>query len=266
VRQIYPSAGPEVAAGEPESDPRAATDLLAGLYAYPASAAPRRPLVRASMIASADGAADLDGRSGGLGGPADRLLLQVQRSLADVVLVGAGTARAEKYRPARQAPGLAGLRRGRPPTPPIAVLSASLDLDPDAPLLAQAPPDARTIVLTSQAAPASRRAAVGRHADVIVAGADRVSASQAIGALGRLGHARILTEGGPSLLAQIAATGELDELCLTISPVLAGGQARRILAGGPAGGLPPALPASLRLAHVLADGAYLFCRYVRQPG
>jgi riboflavin biosynthesis pyrimidine reductase len=261
VRQIYPAAGPEVAAADPGAG-RDAGDLLAGLYAYPPAAGRDRPWVRANMIASVDGAADLDGRSGGLGGPADRLLLQVLRGLADVILVGAGTARAEHYRPARPVPMLAGLRQGRPPTPPIAVLSASLDLDPEAPLLAGAPADARTIVLTTEAAPAARRAAVGRHAEVIVAGTDRVTASAAVGALAGLGHARILTEGGPSLLAQLAAAGLLDELCLTISPVLAGGQARRILAGGPAGDLPQ----TLRLGHVLADGAYLFCRYVRHAG
>src|SRR6202042_3313851 len=94
------------------------------------------------------------------------------------------------------------------------------------------------------------------------AGTARAPPSQAISALAGLGHARILSEGGPGLLAQIAALGQLDELCLTISPVLAGRPPRRILAGGPAGALPPGLPESLRLAHVLADGAFLFCRYV----
>jgi riboflavin biosynthesis pyrimidine reductase len=265
VRQIYPACGPEVTAAEAgqAAAQHEAADLLAGLYAYPPGAGPDRPWVRANMIASADGAAALDGRSGGLGGAADRLLFQVQRALADVILVGAGTARAEKYRPARPSPMLAALRQGRAPTPPIAVLSARLDLDPEAPLLAAAPPDARTIVLTTEAAPAERRAALARHAQVIVAGADRVTAGQAVGALAGLGHARILSEGGPGLLAQIAAAGQLDELCLTISPVLAGGQAGRILAAGPAGDLPPGLPRALALAHVLADGAYLFCRYVR---
>jgi riboflavin biosynthesis pyrimidine reductase len=262
VRQIYPAAGPEVTAGE-AGGTREAADLLAGLYAYPPGISPDRPWVRANMIASADGAAELNGLSGGLGGPTDRLLFGVQRGLADVILVGAGTARAEKYRPARPSPLLAALRQGRAPTPPIAVLSASLDLDPDAPLLTQAPADARTIVLTTEAAPAPRRAAVARRARVIVAGTDRVTASQAICALAGLGHARILCEGGPGLLAQLAALRQLDELCLTISPVLAGGQGRRILAAGPAGDLPTGLPESLRLAHVLADGAYLFCRYVR---
>jgi riboflavin biosynthesis pyrimidine reductase len=264
VRQIYPAAGPEVAAGE-AGGTREATELLAGLYAYPPGASAGRPWVRANMIASVDGASDLNGVSGGLGGPADRLLFGVQRSLADVILVGAGTARAEKYGPARPSPLLAGRRAGRPATPPIAVLSARLDLDPDAPLLTQAPSDAQTIVLTAEAAPPAKRAAIARHARVIVAGTDRVTASAAIRALAGLGHGRILSEGGPGLLGQIAAGGQLDELCLTVSPVLAGGQARRILAGGPAGDLAPGLPQALALAHVLSDGAYLFCRYVRHP-
>ena len=258
MRQIYPAAGPEVAADGDGA--RAAAGLLAGLYAYPPGISAGRPWVRANMIASADGAASLDGKSGGLGGPADRLLFSVQRGLADVILVGAGTARAEKYGPARADPLLAGLRGQRPPTPPIAVLSARLDLDPDSPLLTQAPPDARTIVLTTQAAPAGRRAAVAAHAQVIVAGADRVTAGQAVGALAGLGHAAILCEGGPGLLGQIAAAGLLDELCLTISPVLAGGAAGRILAAADDA---PGLPEELALDGVLADGAYLFCRYAR---
>jgi riboflavin biosynthesis pyrimidine reductase len=265
VRQIYPATGPDVPTGEPGRS-REAADLLAGLYAYPPGASPDRPWVRANMIASADGASDLEGRSGGLGGPADRLLLQVLRSLADVILVGAGTARAEKYKPARESAMLPATRQGRPPTPPIAVLSASLDLDPEAPLLTRAPDSARTIVITTEAAPARRRKEISRHADVIVAGADRVTATSAVWALASRGYARILTEGGPALLAQLAAAGLLDELCLTISPVLAGGQARRILAGGPAGDLPQGLPETLRLGHVLADGAYLFCRYLRHSG
>jgi riboflavin biosynthesis pyrimidine reductase len=263
VRQIYPAAGPEVAA-EPGGTPAAAA-LLSGLYAYPPGASPARPWVRANMIASVDGSSELNGLSGGLGSPADKFLFQVQRSLADVILVGAGTARAEKYGPARAAPLLAAVRRGRTPTPPIAVLSARLDLDPDLPLLAQAPDDAQTIVLTSEAAPASRREAVGRRARVIVAGADRVTAAAAIAALAGLGYGRILSEGGPGLLAQITAAGALDELCLTVSPVLAGGQARRILAGPPPGDVAPGLPQALALAHVLADGAFLFCRYARHP-
>lgn len=249
MRQIYP---------EPQQpgDTRA---LLARLYAYPEAG---RPWVRANMISSADGAAEIEGRSGGLGGPADRLLFQVLRSLADVVLVGAGTVRAEQYKPARPDAMLPGLREGRPAAPPVAVVSASLNLDPGSPLLAAAPADARTIVITTSSAPPGRRAALARVAEVVEAGEDRISPERAIAALGRLGHRRVLTEGGPTLLAQLAATGTLDELCLTLSPVLTGGGARRILAGPPAAPPLPG-PVPLRLAHLLADGGFLFCRYVR---
>ncbi len=125
------------------------------------------------MVASADGAAALDGRSGGLSGDADRLVFSVLRSLADVILVGAGTARAEGYRPVRPGEVWTALRDGRAPVPPIAVVTGKLDLNEDAPLLAGAAEGARTIVLTSQAAPAARRAAVARHADVVVAGPAR---------------------------------------------------------------------------------------------
>jgi riboflavin biosynthesis pyrimidine reductase len=253
VRQIYPAAVPA------RDNLREAPELLAGLYAYPDAAGPGRPWVRANMISSADGAATADGRSGGLAGPGDRALFRVLRGLADVILVGGGTARAEHYRPAQAGEVPAALRAGRAPTPPIAVVSGSLDLDPEAPLLADAPDDARTIILTTQAAPAGRRAALARHADVVVAGTDRVTPDQAITALADRGHCRILTEGGPSLLAQIAGAGRLDELCLTISPFLAGGLAGRVLASVE---LLPGSPQPLSVAHVLADEGYLFCRYL----
>ncbi len=251
MRQIYPDADPAAADDD---------DLLARCYAYPALDGPgERPWVRANMVASVDGAATLEGRSGGLGGGADRKLFQVLRSLADVVLVGGGTARAEKYKPARLAAMVPALRAGRPPTPPIALVSASLDLDPDSPLLAAAPDWARTIVLTTATAPADRRRALARRATVIEAGEKRVDARWAIDALAGLGHSRILTEGGPRLLGHLAAAGRLDDLCLTIGPLLAGGDASRILAGSPLPG--GALP--LTLTHVLAEDGSLFCRYLR---
>lgn len=239
---------------------------IARLYAYPAPAAhPDRPWVRANMVASADGAATAQGRSGGLSGEADRELFSVLRSLADVILAGAGTARAEKYRPVTAREAWAGLREGRPPTPPIAVVTGTLDLDPGGPLLTDAPPHARTIVLTTDAAPADRRAAAARHADVVVAGRGMLSPAAIIGALAERGHQRILIEGGPHLLGQIAAAGLLDELCLTVSPLLAGGRAGRILATGPAGGDDIAeSQAGLSLAHVLEDSGFLLCRYVRR--
>jgi riboflavin biosynthesis pyrimidine reductase len=251
VRQIYPqqSSGQEFS--------------LPGLYAYPDEAGRGgAPWIRANMIASVDGAATAaGGRSGGLSGKADRTVFGVLRALADVVLVGAGTVRAEAYRPARVAGRWAGLRAGRPPSPPIAVLSRRLDLDEGSALLAEAPGHARTIVITVQAAPADRRAAVAKNAELIVAGSDRVDLPAAIGALAAMGHRRILTEGGPHLLGQLAEAGLLDELCLTVSPLLVGSGAGRIVQGaGPLGdpGLGP-----LALAHVLEDQGYLLSRYVR---
>jgi riboflavin biosynthesis pyrimidine reductase len=254
VRQIYPPEG----GGEQLS--------LAGLYAYPEESAHRDGRwLRANMITSADGAATVRGRSGGLSGGADRTVFGLLRALADVVLVGAGTVRAEAYRPAKIGERWAGLREGRAPSPPIAVVSGRLALDPAGRLLDQAPPDARTIVITVESAPVDRRAALAAKADVIVAGEHRVDLRAAISALIALGHRRILTEGGPHLLGEIAKAGLLDELCLTVSPLLAGSEAGRIIRGaGPLTDAPGAGPGRLSLAHVLEDQGYLLCRYLCQ--
>jgi riboflavin biosynthesis pyrimidine reductase len=257
--KIYPApAGAELG---PVTQGGAGLAALADLYAYPPPGP--RPWVRANMVASADGAASLAGRSGGLSSEADRQVFSVLRSLADVILVGAGTARAEKYQPVRPGEEWPDLRAGRSPAPPIAVLTRALDVDPDSPLLRGFPGSARTIVLTSRAAPADRQAAVRRHADLVVTGEDRVSPADAVAALASRGHHRVLLEGGPRLLAQVAGDGLLDELCLTISPLLAGGQTGRILQAATASGI-PAGAAGLRLAHVLTDDGFLLCRYLRQ--
>src|SRR5262249_57200001 len=125
--------------------------------------------VRANMVAGLDGAATVDGRTRGLSSEADEQVFALLRALSEVVLVGAGTARAEHYGPVRpESEGLrwAWLRDGRTPSAPIAVVTRALDLDPASPLLASAPPHARTIVITTQAAPAERRAAVAPPADL----------------------------------------------------------------------------------------------------
>src|SRR5215469_14098809 len=126
---IFPSAGDEL-------------DLLglAEAYAYP-----RDRWLRVNFVSSADGAAHLDGRSEGLSSPADKQVFGILRVLADVVLVGAGTARVEEYKPARRRPSLAALREGRPAAPPIALVTRTLGLNLTSPLFTEAPPDARTI-------------------------------------------------------------------------------------------------------------------------
>jgi riboflavin biosynthesis pyrimidine reductase len=232
-------------------EPAGAADL-AEAYAYPGTA----PWLRANMVASADGAATDDGRSGGLGGAADRRLLSVLRALADVVIVGAGTVRVEGYGPVRPRDWWGGLREGRAPAPPLAIVSRSLDLDFDAPVFTETL--TRTIVLTCGSAPDDRLRICEKRAEVIVAGTRAVDPVAALEALAGRGLVRQLTEGGPRLLAQFVAAGRLDELCLTMSPQLTAGDAARVLNG------PAMEPMPLRLGHVLEDDDFVFLRYLRR--
>jgi riboflavin biosynthesis pyrimidine reductase len=220
------------------------------------------------MVASVDGAASLDDRSGGLSGPGDRMVFTVLRSLADLILVGAGTATTERYRPAQAAELWQQLRPADAPQPAIAVVTASLSIDPDAQLLTGAAAGARTIVVTTADAPRDRKAAIARHARVIEAGHRQVDMAAAVTALRSLGYAEILCEGGPTLLSQLAAAGLLDELCLTTSPLLANSQAGRIVRTGSGtgtrAGAAPDLPKRLSLVHLLADESFLFSRYLSE--
>src|SRR5207237_703238 len=114
--------------------PSDAVDLEAA-YAVGDGAPHGRPFARINMISSLDGAIAVNGRSGLLGGAGDRQVFHVLRSLADVILVGAGTARAERYGPARIDPEIQERRRARGQTavPPIAVVTRSCHLDWSAP-------------------------------------------------------------------------------------------------------------------------------------
>jgi len=267
VRQIFPVGGRAdlgraelLSAAGPITSASAGVDgLIAALgeiYAYPEGR-----WVRANMIASVDGAIMVDGKSGGLSGPADRLVFRVLRSLSDVIVVGAGTARAERYRQAQPGELWQQLRTGRPPTPPIVVLTRHLDLDLD--LTSRLFGDvglAQTILITTEQAPQERLQAAAQVADVVVAGAAEVSAAAAINVLEQRGYQRILVEGGPTLLGHFTAADLLDELCLTISPVLEGGHSPGRLTRA---ALDPAKLAGLRLAGVLEDDGFLLTRYVR---
>jgi riboflavin biosynthesis pyrimidine reductase len=115
-------------------------------------------------------------------------------------------------------------------------------------------------VITTAHAPADRRAELARHADVIVAGEETVDLVSAVSALAERGHRRMLAEGGPHLLAQLVEARLMNELCLTIGPLMAGPGASRIVAGA----LPVAQPQPLRLAHILEDDGFVFCRYIRK--
>jgi riboflavin biosynthesis pyrimidine reductase len=237
MRRIYP-------------DPEEAVSLETA-YAYPDG-----PWLRCNMVASADGAAWLDGRAGGLGSAADRRLLSLLRGLADVVIAGAETVRAEGYGPVRPSAVWGDVRAGRTSVPAVAVVSRRLDLDFDAPLFSAA--RAQTIVITCESAPEERLSQARKCADVIIAGTDLVDLGAAVEILADRGHNRLLSEGGPRLLGQLAAADRIDELCLTVSPILVAGDAARIVNGAP---LSVAQP--LRLAQVLEEEGFLFTRYVR---
>jgi riboflavin biosynthesis pyrimidine reductase len=222
-------------------------DALAAHYAYPAG--PAAPCVRVNFVSSADGAVTVDGRSGGLGSDADRRVFGMLRQLAEVILVGAGTVRTEDYGGARRP------TRGRDTPPPIAVVTGSADLDPASRLFTDTtvPP----IVLTVDSAPQERRdrlAAAG--ADVAVL--DRLTPDALLAELADRGLHRVLCEGGPALFGSLIAADAVDELCLTVAPLLAGGTAGRI-AQGPAGS--PARP--LELVGTLTAGGTLLLHYRR---
>ncbi|WP_054814118.1 pyrimidine reductase family protein [Nocardia arizonensis] len=211
-----------------ESDP----DDLAELYAYPSSL--DLPWVRANFVSSIDGAATSADLSAGLGTDADRTVFTMLRDLADVILVGAGTVRAENYGGARtdavrrrvlRERGAGGSAEGYPP--PIAVVTANAALDPTSRLFhdtAVAP-----LIITTASAPARNTAALAAAgAQIVEAGAVAVTPKGLLGALADRGLFRVLCEGGPHLFGQLLEADAIDELCLTIAPVLVGGSAGRI--------------------------------------
>ncbi|WP_228002019.1 pyrimidine reductase family protein [Nocardia australiensis] len=205
---------------------------LADLYSYPAQL--DAPWVRANFISSIDGAATSGGLSEGLGTPADKTVFLILRELADVILVGAGTVRAENYGGAHTDPprrrslydrGLGGERDGAPP--PIAVLTASASVEPGSRLCTDAtvPP----LIITTAAAPQERKQRLtDAGARVIEAGDIAVTPKALLRTLDELGLRRVLCEGGPHLFGEMLEADAVDELCLTTAPMLVGGAGRRI--------------------------------------
>jgi riboflavin biosynthesis pyrimidine reductase len=225
---------------------------LAQAYAYPQTGR----WLRANMVASLDGAASHDGEVSPLGGEADQKVLWLLRGLCDVLIVGANTIRVEGYGPLPPRDSWRDIRQGRPPAPTLAIVSARLDLDFDAPVFADA--YVRPILIIGASAPVERRKAAERRADVIVCGDLIADIGEALDQLADRGLTRQLSEGGPRLLAEIAAAGRLDELCLALSPQMVAGTAPRITNGPPMDVLP------MQLADVFQEDGFLFTRYVRQ--
>jgi riboflavin biosynthesis pyrimidine reductase len=203
----------------------------------------------------------VDGRVGSLSTKPDQELFRRMRQIADIVLVGAETVRREGYGTIRLDEEAQAQRRqlGQPPSPPLAVVSRSLAFDWGAKAFADAPEDARTHVITCTAADPGRRAEAEEVADVIVAGDDRVEPAAAMAALAELGHRVVLCEGGPNWLGELVAADRLDELCLSIAPLM-GGDPLPVSLTPPGAGL-----AQFELKGVMGEDDTLFLRYERRP-
>lgn len=216
------------------------------------------PLVRMNFIASIDGASTHDGLSGGLNNADDKLVFDTLRMLTDVILVGAGTIRAEGYGGVRVSAADAEWRveHGIPPQPPLAIVSGRLDLDPGHPVFTDAV--VRPLIVTHAQSPAAKRDALSRVADVIVCGEDAVDPVAMVLALALRGYPQILCEGGPSLFGALLEANCVDEVCLSVSPVLEGGSAGRISQGH------AQATRAMTLWHVFTGGDMVFLRYVRR--
>ncbi|MGI8667871.1 MAG: dihydrofolate reductase family protein [Jatrophihabitans sp.] len=266
MRLLLPAPQP------PSSAPPVSTDAGVDLHAHYAAGWLDEGGVRVNFVSSVDGAATAAGLSRGLQTPGDNAVFAALRDLADVILVGAATAAAEGYRPSRPGARRRALRsrHGLAEAPAIAVMSASLELDLSAPLYSEAT-EAPTLIVTGSTA------AIGRRNDIIdLAGgpsrlqliqaatgeAGGVDFAAAVAGLRELGYRRILCEGGPRLFGAGVAAGAVDELCLSYSPMLAGPDASRIVAGQP---WPAGFAAPLWLAGLLTENGALFCRYLLRP-
>ena len=224
---------------------------LSGYYRDPPNG------VRVNMIASLDGAACFDGVAGPLSDATDQHLLLTLRGYADVVLVGAGTVRAEGYGPMRLSAAQSAERARRwgvTSAPAIAVVTHTGRLP--ASLFADA--GQRPLLITT-AALLTARPELTERADVIVAGDSAVDLPAAIAALRTGGLDRILCEGGPTLLDELVAADLVDEMCLTVSPTLAAtGASPR------PGARALAAPHRLTLQHAITVDDYVYLRYARR--
>jgi riboflavin biosynthesis pyrimidine reductase len=219
-------------------------------------AVPAAGWLRVNFVASVDGSATVDGLSGSLGGPDDLRVFDLLRRLSDVVLVASGTVRDEGYGAMRLHDADVAWRRAHRMAdhPVFAIVSGTLNLDPASSIFTDAP--VRPLVLTVASAPDDRRAALRAVADVVDCGADTVDAGVVRRVLVERGLPRIACEGGPSFLGTLIAADAVDELCLSIGPVLEGGAGPRIARGS------SPEPRGMELGHVLRAGDLLLTRYV----
>jgi riboflavin-specific deaminase-like protein len=206
------------------------------------------PWLAVNMVSSLDGRATRDGRSGGLSSPADQAIFHALRARADAVMVGAGTARAERYGAIVRDPAVRAAREAPGQRPPLAVVAShSLRIDPALPLLADR--GSRVVVLTSSDEELPASAATVSY----IRGG---SLAEQLGELRQsYGVRTILCEGGPTLNGTLFAGGLVDELLLSLTPLMLGGaEPLTILSGPPA-------TTELELVQLTEHEGQLYMRY-----
>jgi riboflavin biosynthesis pyrimidine reductase len=218
-----------------------------------------RPCLRVNFVTSIDGAVTgTEGYSEALSAPADKRVFNLLRMMCDALLVGAGTLRREGYNAIRLDPQRRSwrLEHGLAEFPTLVVVSRSLDLDPRQEAFADAP--VRPIVLTTEVSRPERRKAMAEVAHVLVYGEVDVDLAASLDVLHGFGLGQILCEGGPHLLAALSRADLVDEMCLTLSPLLVGPGPGRITAGAPEHSL-----RHMVLRHAFEADCALLLRYVR---
>jgi riboflavin-specific deaminase-like protein len=213
-----------------------------------------RPLVAMNFVATVDGRATIEGRSGPIGSETDTRMLARLRTCFDAVMIGAGTMRVERYGRVVQDEERRERREGLgfSPDPLTVIVSGRLDLPWDAPLFTEASGEV-LIFTSSEAEPPETATPVEmvRHEGAV----------NLTEALRHLRHERgvraLLSEGGPHLHDQLQADGLVDDLFLTIAPKLSGGEAPRIIEGP----LPGVV--EMELIWLLEEQGELFARYRR---
>jgi 5-amino-6-(5-phosphoribosylamino)uracil reductase len=243
LRRIYPEQGP--------TTPDEATSGLRLAERAPAD----RPYLILNMITSADGAATVAGRTKELGSEEDRAIFHGLRTQSDAVMVGANTAAIEGYGRLVRDPERRERRRseGLEPDPVACLVSGHLSLPQDNPLLQD--PDSHVIVMTrldGDLGPTRARVEYMREPP-----GGRELAPFMRRLRSEHGVRSVLCEGGPKLNATLLEEGLVDELFLSVAPVLVGGTPPITIVSGP----PLPAPAALELVSALEAGGHLFLRY-----
>jgi riboflavin biosynthesis pyrimidine reductase len=240
--------------GNLTTDRDSTLQALADLYAYP-DPMPPNGWVRANMVSTLDGSASgADGVSASVSSPVDKATFGVLRGLCDIILVGAGTVRAEHYHAPSANAAFSDRRAtlGQRPAPALAIVTRTGHIPDDNGIFQGSSP---TFVITTAKADLAPLRELAGPDQVIVAGDDDLDVEDAVRVLASRGFGRILLEGGPSLLGSAMAAGRVDELCLTWSPILVAGDGPRIATG-------PPTALTVRPAHLIVAEDVLLGRWL----